>query len=93
MKNISQSPKLLADTSSFIIILDKEQKEYLEELKTVFPEIKNVNYDKSIQNISFLDAKGRMIVLLFINKKEDLKSAMEKLSKHQKIDKNKLVQY
>lgn len=93
MKNISQSPKLLADTSSFIIILDKEQKEYLEELKTVFPEIKNVNYDKSAQNISFLDAKGRMIVLLFINKKEDLKAAMEKLSKHQKIDKNKLVQY
>lgn len=93
MKNISQSPKLLADTSSFIIILDKEQKEYLEELKTVFPEMKNVNYDKSAQNISFLDAKGRMIVLLFINKKEDLKSAMEKLSKHQKIDKNKLVQY
>lgn len=93
IKNISQSPKLLADTSSFIIILDKEQKESLEELKTVFPEIKNVNYDKSAQNISFLDAKGRMIVLLFINKKEDLKAAMEKLSKHQKIDKNKLVQY
>lgn len=93
MKNISQSPKLLEDDSSFMIILDKKQKEYLEELKTVFPEIKNTKYDQSIQNISFLDAKGRMIVMLFIHKKEDLKAAFEKLSKHKKIDENKLIQY
>jgi len=93
MKNISQSPKLLEDSSSFIIILDKQQKEYLEELKSVFPEIKNIKYDQSVQNISFLDSKGRMIVLLFISKKEDLKAAMEKLSKHKKIDKNKPIQY
>ncbi|MCI3936792.1 hypothetical protein MQX03_06250 [Chryseobacterium aahli] len=93
MKNISQSPKLLEDNSSFIIILDKLQKEYLEELKTVFPEIRNINYDQSTQNISFLDAKNRMIVMLFINKKEDLKAAIEKLSKHKKIEKNKRIQY
>lgn len=93
MKNISKSPKLLEGNSSFIIILDKHQKEYLEELKIVFPEIKNINYDESIQNISFLDSKGRMIVLLFINKKQDLKAAMEKLSKHKKIEKNKFIQY
>lgn len=59
----------------------------------VFPEIKNTNYNRNIQNISFLDFKGRMMVLLFINKKEDLKQAMEKLSKHQKIDQRNPVQY
>ena len=93
LKNISQSSKLLEDSSSFIIILDKNQKEYLDELKTVFPEIENTNYNRNIQNISFLDSKGRMMVLLFINKKEDLKQAMEKLSKHQKIDQRNPVQY
>ncbi|MNK71447.1 hypothetical protein D3C87_908980 [compost metagenome] len=93
MKNVSQSPKLLEDESSFIILLDNDQKENLEELKKVFPEIKKVKYEKSIQNISFIDAKGRMIIILFINKKEDLGSAFEKLDKQKKLDINKLIQY
>ncbi|KFC21737.1 hypothetical protein [Chryseobacterium sp. FH1] len=93
MKNVSQSPKLLDDDSSFIILLDNDQKENLNELKKAFPEIRKINYEKSMQNISFIDCKGRMIIILFINKKEDLGPAFEKLEKHKKLDINKLIQY
>lgn len=93
LKDVSQSPKLLTDDSSFIIILDQNQVENLEELKKIFPEIKGVNYKSTIQNISFIDSKGRMIVMLFLTKKEDLVSAFEKLEKHKKIDVNRLIQY
>jgi len=93
MKNISQSSKLQEVDSSFIMLLDKKQKENLDELKKVFPEIKGIEYNQSIQNISFIDAKNRMIIILFINKKEDLASAFEKLAKHKSINKDKLIQY
>lgn len=93
MKNISQSSKLQEVDSSFIMLLDKNQKENLDELKKVFPEIKGIEYNQSIQNISFIDAKNRMIIILFINKKEDLASAFEKLAKHKSINKDKLIQY
>lgn len=93
MKNISQSPKLLEEDSSFIVLLDKKQNETLDELKNVFPEIRSVKYNKSIENISFIDAKNRMIIILFINKKEDLAPAFEKLAKHKNINKDKLIQY
>lgn len=93
MKDVSHSPRLLEDASSFIILLDKNQKENLEELKKVFPEIQKIKYDSNINNISFFDAKNRMIVILFINKPEDLDLAFEKLEKHKQLDKNKLIQY
>lgn len=93
LKNVSQSPKLLEDDSSFIILLDTNQKENLEELKKAFPEIKKVKFEKSIQNISFIDAKSRMIIILFINQKEDLGPAFEKLDKHKKLDITRLIQY
>ncbi|WP_131368505.1 hypothetical protein [Chryseobacterium soli] len=93
MKNISQSSKLQEADSSFIMLLDKNQKENLDELKKVFPEIKGIQYNQSIQNISFIDAKNRMIIILFINKKEDLAPAFEKLAKHKSINKDQLIQY
>ncbi|SHK64841.1 hypothetical protein [Chryseobacterium polytrichastri] len=93
LKDVSQSHRLLEDDSSFIILLDKDQKENLEELKKAFPEIQKIKYDSTINNISFFDAKNRMIVILFINKPQDLDQAFEKLEKHKQLDKNKLIQY
>ncbi|MCY0979355.1 hypothetical protein PGH12_08340 [Chryseobacterium wangxinyae] len=92
-KNVSQSSKLSEEESSFLMLIDTHHQENFEELKKAFPEIRNIKYNSSVQNISFYDAKNRMIVILFISKKEDLNAAFEKLAEYREIDKTKLIQY
>ncbi len=93
LENVSDSPTVKDSDSTLLFILDNNQQNFFEELKLAFPLLKTIDYNDKIQNISFIDEKQRMIVILFIGKKEDLKLVFEKLSKMKMFDKNKLIQY
>jgi hypothetical protein len=73
-------------TLTQLIIIDSNQRETIIKLSDVFPEIKNFKFDKTPTNLSFIDAKGRAVIILILNNKKELNSELEKMKSKKLFD-------
>lgn len=73
-------------TLTQLIIIDSNQNETIIKLSDVFPEIKSFKFDKTPMNLSFIDAKGRAVIILILNNKKELNSELEKMKNKKLFD-------
>jgi hypothetical protein len=80
-----------ADTQFFVIT--KNQQQIFTELKKRFSQIDNYEFKGKPMNLSFFDSKGRAVIMLVLNNKEELKSELQKLKSQVYFDIKQPLQY
>lgn len=80
-----------ADKTQLIIVNNKQKETYLL-LKKIFPEISNIKYKNKFKNLSFLDTKNRLIIIIFPENKDDLDFILKTMSETKTINKN-IIQF
>ena len=79
-------------TLTQLFVIDSNQNETIIKLSDIFPEIKNLKFDKTPMNLSFIDAKGRAVIILILNNKKELNSELEKMKNKKLFDVKNLIQ-
>lgn len=79
------------DTQLFII--HKNQNQTLSEIKKYFPQIESYKFENKPMNLSFFDLKGRAVIVLVVNNKEEIKPELLKMKKQGFFDIKQPLQY
>ena len=79
------------DTQLFII--HKNQQQTLLELKKKFTQIDNYKFANQPMNLSFFDSKGRAVIVLVVNNKEEIKPELLKMKQQSFFDIKQPLQY
>lgn len=79
------------DTQLFII--HKNQNQTLNEIKKYFPQIENYKFEDKPLNLSFFDLRGRAVIVLVLNNKEEIKTELLKTKKQGFFDIKQPLQY
>ncbi len=79
------------DTQLFIIY--KNQNQTLSEIKKYFPQIEKYKFENKPLNLSFFDLKGRAVIVLLLNNKDEIKSELLRMKKQGFFDIKQPLQY
>lgn len=79
------------DTQLFIV--HKNQQQTLAELKKIFTQIDNYKFANQAMNLSFFDSKGRAVIVLVVNNKDEIKPELLKMKKQGFFDIKQPLQY
>ena len=79
------------DTQLFII--HKNQNQTLSEIKKYFPQIESYKFNNKPMNLSFFDSKGRAVIAIVVNNKEEIKPELLKMKKQGFFDIKQPLQY
>jgi hypothetical protein len=101
ISNINQSSPILhpfsiesitSNNDNQFFIIDTNQNETLRRLSEYFPEMKEVKFEKTPLNLSFLDSKKRTVVMLVVNNKSDLELELTKMKEKKFFNPKQLIQ-
>ena len=75
-----------------LIIINEEQKNTLDKLKEIYPELSKINFENKPLNLSFFDKKGNAVIILIVNNKVEFENLIEQMNKEKYFDKTKVKQ-
>ena len=75
-----------------LIIVNKNQKNTLDKLKEIYPELSKINFENKPLNLSFFDKKGNAVIILIVNNKLEFENLIEQMNKEKYFDKTKITQ-
>ncbi|UPT72148.1 MAG: hypothetical protein M0D53_07790 [Flavobacterium sp. JAD_PAG50586_2] len=77
--------------TQFFVITENHQ-EKLEKLKEIFPELGKHSYNNKSENLSFIDKKGRVVILLILTNLDELKRQLERMKENEIFDPQQIIQ-
>ena len=101
ISNINQSSPILhpysiesitSNNDNQFFIIDTNQNETLKSLSEYFPEINAIKFEKTPLNLSFIDKKKRIIIMLVLNNKSELDLELKKMKEKQFFNSKQLLQ-
>jgi hypothetical protein len=75
-----------------LIIVNENQKNTLDKLKEIYPELSKTNFEDKPLNLSFFDKKGNAVIILIVNNKIEFENLIEQMNKEKYFDKTKVKQ-
>jgi hypothetical protein len=75
-----------------LIIIFENQKNTLDKLKEIYPELLKINFENKPLNLSFFDKKGNAVIILIVNNKVEFENLIEQMNKEKYFDKTKVKQ-
>ncbi|MGC4040778.1 MAG: hypothetical protein QM710_08370 [Flavobacterium sp.] len=75
-----------------MFVINQNHKEITGKLKEVFPEISDFNYMGKTENLTFIDKKGRTVIMLFLTDIAELKAQLQKMKEVQYFDPKGIIQ-
>jgi len=75
-----------------LVIVNENQKNTLDKLKEIYPELSKINFENKPLNLSFFDKKGNAVIILIVNNKVEFENLIEQMNKEKYFDKTKITQ-
>ena len=75
-----------------LVIVNENQKNTLDKLKEIYPELSKINFENKPLNLSFFDKKGNAVIILIVNNKLEFENLIEQMNKEKYFDKTKITQ-
>jgi len=75
-----------------LVIINENQKNTLDKLKEVYPELSKINFENKPLNLSFFDKKGNAVIILIVNNTVEFENLIEQMNKEKHFDKTKIKQ-
>jgi predicted metal-dependent hydrolase len=67
------------NSSNQFFIIDGNQNETIYKLSSYFPQLKDLKFENKPLNLSFIDSKKRVVIMLILNNKKELDLELEKM--------------
>ncbi len=75
-----------------LFVIDRNHQQTIDKLKEIFPELNNYTYKGQSQNLSFIDKKGRTVIVLALPNLEELPTQLQKMKDKPVFDSSTLIQ-
>lgn len=77
---------IVENNNNQFFVVDGNQNETINKLSNYFPQLKNVKFENKPLNLSFIDSKKRVVIILILNNKKELDSELEKMNAKKYFD-------